>query len=136
VRHADAFLLALDTKHGQTVWAKKIADYEGDFMSTPPLTATTLVPETPDMLLKHLDGTLSYCGTKMRFGVVEAIKRQPPYAGQLHTRLQKYVVPLLSAKRMATAHTEYVAVHHVSRDAYTRCSCEFLRRVRQSITPL
>jgi outer membrane protein assembly factor BamB len=41
---ADGFLLALDTKDGQTVWANKIADSkEGYFISMPPLAHGDLV---------------------------------------------------------------------------------------------
>ncbi len=41
---ADGFLLALDTKDGQTVWVKQIADSkEGYFISMPPLVHGDLV---------------------------------------------------------------------------------------------
>jgi transposase len=40
-----------------------------------------------DMLLKHLDGILNYCRTKVRFGVVEAINGKHPHADQSGPRL-------------------------------------------------
>jgi transposase len=62
-----------------------------------------------DMLLKHLDGILSYCRTKVRFGVVEAINgniRMLINRGRGYKNM-RYL--LLKAKRMAVTNTEYVA---------------------------
>jgi transposase len=62
-----------------------------------------------EMLLKHLDGILNYCRTKVRFGVVEAINgniRMLINRGRGYKNM-RYL--LLKAKRMAATNTEYVA---------------------------
>jgi transposase len=62
-----------------------------------------------EMLLKHLDGILNYCRTKVRFGVVEAINgniRMLINRGRGYKNM-RYL--LLKAKRMAVTNTEYVA---------------------------
>ncbi|HSK44074.1 MAG TPA: transposase, partial [Candidatus Binatia bacterium] len=62
-----------------------------------------------DMLLKHLEGILNYCRTKVRFGVVEAINgniRMLINRGRGYKNM-RYL--LLKAKRMAVTNTEYVA---------------------------
>ena len=62
-----------------------------------------------DMLLKHIDGILNYCRTKVRFGVVEAINgniRMLINRGRGYKNM-RYL--LLKAKRMAVTNTEYVA---------------------------
>lgn len=61
------------------------------------------------MLIKHLDGILNYCRTKVRFGVVEAINGN---IRMLINRARGYKnmhYLLLKAKRMAVTNTEYVA---------------------------
>jgi transposase len=61
------------------------------------------------MLLKHVDGILNYCRTKVRFGVVEAINgniRMLINRGRGYKNM-RYL--LLKAKRMAATNTEYVA---------------------------
>jgi len=60
-------------------------------------------------LIKHIDGILNYCRTKVRFGVVEAINaniRMLINRGRGY-RNMRYL--LLKAKRMAVTNTEYVA---------------------------
>ena len=67
------------------------------------------------MLLKHLEGILNYCRTKVRFGVVEAINgniRMLLNRGRGYKNL-RYL--LLKAKRMAVTNTEYVAFHKISK---------------------
>jgi transposase len=69
------------------------------------------------MLLKHLDGILNYCRTKVRFGVVEAINgniRMLLNRGRGYKNL-RYL--LLKAKRMAVTNTEYVAFHKIRKAA-------------------
>ena len=68
-------------------------------------------------LLKHLDGILNYCRTKVRFGVVEAINgniRMLINRGRGYKNM-RYL--LLKAKRMAATNTEYVAVHQIRKAA-------------------
>ena len=62
-----------------------------------------------DMLLKHLEGILNYCRTRVRFGVVEAINgniRMLINRGRGYKNM-RYL--LLKARRMAVTNTEYVA---------------------------
>jgi len=62
-----------------------------------------------EMLLKHLDGILNYCRTKVRFGVVEAINgniRMLINRGRGYKNM-RYL--LLKAKRLTASNTEYVA---------------------------
>jgi len=62
-----------------------------------------------EMLLKHLDGILNYCRTKVRFGVVEAINgniRMLINRGRGYKNM-RYL--LLKAKRMVVTNTEFVA---------------------------
>jgi transposase len=70
-----------------------------------------------DMLLKHLEGILNYCRTKVRFGVVEAVNgniRMLVNRGRGYKNL-RYL--LLKAKRMAVANVEFIAVHTVKKAA-------------------
>lgn len=70
-----------------------------------------------DMLLKHLDGILNYCDTKVRFGVVEAVNgniRMLINRGRGYTNL-RYL--LLKAKRIAAANIEYVTFQVVKKAA-------------------
>jgi transposase len=69
------------------------------------------------MLLKHLDGILNYCRTKVRFGVVEAINgniRMLINRGRGYKNM-RYL--LLKAKRMAVTNTEYVAFQKLKKAA-------------------
>ena len=69
------------------------------------------------MLLKHLDGILNYCRTKVRFGVVEAINgniRMLINRGRGYKNL-RYL--LLKAKRMAVTNTEFVAFQKIRKAA-------------------
>ena len=69
------------------------------------------------MLLKHLEGILNYCRTKVGFGVVEAINgniRMLINRGRGYKDL-RYL--LLKAKRMAVTNTEYVAFHKIRKAA-------------------
>jgi transposase len=62
-----------------------------------------------EMLLKHIDGILNYCRTKVRFGVVEAVNgniRMLINRGRGYKNM-RYL--LLKVKRMAATNTEYVA---------------------------
>jgi transposase len=69
------------------------------------------------MLLKHLDGILNYCRTKVRFGVVEAINgniRMLINRGRGYKNM-RYL--LLKAKRMAVTNTEYVVFQKINKAA-------------------
>ena len=60
------------------------------------------------MLLKHLEGILNYCRTKVRFGVVEALNgniRMLINRGRGYKNV-RYL--LLKAKRMAVTNAEFV----------------------------
>jgi len=80
------------------------------------------------MLLKHLEGILNYCRTRVRFGVVEAIN------GNIRTLINRgrgyknmrYL--LLKARRMSVTNTEYVAFQKIRKAAQNATSYEFLRR--------
>ena len=70
-----------------------------------------------EMLLKHLDGILNYCRTRVRFGVVEAINgniRMLINRGRGYKNM-RYL--LLKAKRMAVTNTEYVAFQKIRKAA-------------------
>jgi transposase len=69
------------------------------------------------MLIKHLDGILNYCRTKVRFGVVEAVNgniRMLINRGRGYTNI-RYL--LLKAQRMAVTNTEYVAFQKIRKAA-------------------
>src|SRR4051812_47416880 len=69
------------------------------------------------MLIKHLEGILNYCRTKVRFGVVEAINgniRMLINRGRGNKNM-RYL--LLKAKRMAATNTEYVVFQKIRKDA-------------------
>jgi transposase len=73
-----------------------------------------------DMLLKHLDGILNYCRTKVRFGVVEAINgniRMLINRGRGYKNIRYLLLKLLKAKRMAVTNTEYVAFQKIKKAA-------------------
>jgi transposase len=70
-----------------------------------------------EMLLKHLDGILNYCRTKVRFGVVEAINaniRMLINRGRGYKNM-RYL--LLKAKRMAVTNIEFVAFRKIAKAA-------------------
>jgi transposase len=70
-----------------------------------------------EMLLKHLDGILNYCRTKVRFGVVEAINgniRMLINRGRGYKNM-RYL--LLKAKRMAVTNTEFVVFRKTAKAA-------------------
>ena len=60
------------------------------------------------MLVKHIDGILNYCRTKVPHGVVEAVNgniKTLLRRGRGHKNLRHL---LLKAQRMATTRTEFV----------------------------
>ncbi len=70
-----------------------------------------------EMLLKHLDGILNYCKTKVRFGVVEALNgniRMLINRGRGYKNV-RYL--LLKAKRMAVSNAEFVEFQQVRKAA-------------------
>src|ERR1022692_5034645 len=70
-----------------------------------------------EMLLKHLEGILNYCRTKVRFGVVEAVNsnlRLLINRGRGYKNL-RYL--LLKAKRMAVTNTELLVFRTVGKAA-------------------
>jgi transposase len=70
-----------------------------------------------EMLLKHIDGILNYCRTKVRFGVVEAVNgniRMLINRGRGYKNM-RYL--LLKVKRMAATNIEYVAFQKMRKAA-------------------
>src|SRR6201997_2107359 len=70
-----------------------------------------------EMLLKHLDGILNYCRTKVRFGVVEAINgniRMMLNRGRGYQNL-RYL--LLKVKRMVVTNVEFIATSSMRKAA-------------------
>ncbi len=70
-----------------------------------------------EMLLKHLDGIVNYCRTKVRFGVVEAVNgniRMLINRGRGYKNL-RYL--LLKAKRLAVTNVEFIAVRSMKKAA-------------------
>jgi len=70
-----------------------------------------------EMLLKHLDGILNYCRTKVRFGVVEAINGNIRMLINRGRGYQNMHYLLLKAKRMAVTNTEYIAFQKIRKAA-------------------
>lgn len=73
--------------------------------------------ELAQTLLKHLDGIVSYCRTKVRFGVVEAVNgniRMLINRGRGYKNL-RYL--LLKAKRLAVTNVEFITVRRVKKVA-------------------
>jgi transposase len=73
--------------------------------------------ELADMLLKHLEGILNYCRTKVRFGVVEALNgniRMLINRGRGYKNV-RYL--LLKAKRMAVTNAEFVELRRGKKTA-------------------
>ena len=62
-----------------------------------------------EMLLKHLDGILNYCRTKVRFDGGEAINGNIRMLINRGRRYKNMHYLLLKAKRMAVTNTQYVA---------------------------
>ena len=62
-----------------------------------------------EMLLKHLEGILNYCRTRVRFGVVEAINGNIRMLINRGRGYQNMRYLLLKAQRMVFTNTEYVA---------------------------
>ena len=69
------------------------------------------------MLLKHIDGILNYCRTKVRFGVVEAINGNIRMLINRGRGYKNTRYLLLKAKRMVVTNTEFIAVHRVKEAA-------------------
>jgi transposase len=70
-----------------------------------------------DTLLKHVEGIVNYCRTKVRFGVVEAVNaniRLLINRGRGYKNL-RYL--LLKAKRMAVTNVEFLAFQRVKKVA-------------------
>jgi transposase len=73
--------------------------------------------ELAEMLVKHLEGILNYCRTKVRFGVVEALNgniRMLINRGRGYKNV-RYL--LLNAKRMAVTNAEFVEFQKVRKAA-------------------
>jgi transposase len=62
------------------------------------------------MLLDHLDGILNYCGTKVRFGVVEAINGNIKTLFRRGRGYKNLGYLLLKAQRMAVTKTEFIVL--------------------------
>lgn len=73
--------------------------------------------EFADMLIKHMDGILNYCKTKVRFGVVEALNgniRMLINRGRGYKNV-RYL--LLKAKRTAVTNLQFVELQRVRKAA-------------------
>jgi transposase len=68
-------------------------------------------------LVKHLDGILNYCRTKVRFGVVEAINANIRMLINRGRGYKNTRYLLLKAKRMVATNTEYVAIEKIRKAA-------------------
>ena len=69
------------------------------------------------MLLKHSEGILNYCRTKVRFGVVEAVNGNIRMLINRGRGYKNTRYLLLKAKRMAFTNTEFIAVHQTKKAA-------------------
>ena len=69
-----------------------------------------------DMLLKHLDGILNYCRTKVRFGV-EALNGKIRMLINRGRGYKNVRYLLLKAKRMAVTNAEFVELQQVRKAA-------------------
>jgi transposase len=65
------------------------------------------------MLIKHLDGILNYCRTKVRFGVVKAVNGNIRMLINRGRGYQNLRYLLLKAKRVAVTNIELIAVRTV-----------------------
>jgi transposase len=70
-----------------------------------------------EMLLKHLDGIVSYCRAKVRFGVVEAVNGNIRMLINRGRGYQNLRYLLLKAKRLAVTNIEFIAVSRVQKAA-------------------
>ena len=70
-----------------------------------------------NLLIKHLDGILNYCRTKVRFGVVEAVNGNIRMLINRGRGYRNTHYLLLKAKRMAVTNTQYVAFHKMGKAA-------------------
>src|SRR5438132_735333 len=73
--------------------------------------------ELAEMLLKHLDGIVNYCRTKVRFGVVEAVNgniRMMINRGRGYKNL-RYL--LLKVRRLAVINVEFIALSSMKKAA-------------------
>ncbi len=73
--------------------------------------------ELAAMLLKHLDGILNYCRTKVRFGVVEALNGNIRMLINRGRGYKNVLYLLLKAKRMAVTNAQYVELQQVRKAA-------------------
>src|SRR5579863_2672102 len=78
-----------------------------------------LVPfeKLAETLLKHLDGILNYCRTKVRFGVVEAVNGNIRMLINRGRGYQNLRYLLLKSKRIAVTNVEFIAVSTVKKAA-------------------
>ncbi len=67
-----------------------------------------------DMLVKHLDGILNYCRTKVPLGMVEAINGNIKSLSRRGRGYRNLRYLLLKAQRMAATRTEFVAFRKVT----------------------
>ena len=70
-----------------------------------------------ETLIKHINGILNYCRTKVRFGVVEAINGNIRMLINRGRGYQDMRYLLLKARRMAVTNTEYVAFQKIGKAA-------------------
>jgi transposase len=73
--------------------------------------------ELAEMLVKHLEGILNYCRTKVRFGVVEALNgniRMLINRGRGYKNV-RYL--LLKAKRMVVTNAEFLELQQIRKAA-------------------
>jgi transposase len=73
--------------------------------------------ELADMLIKHLDGILNYCRTKVRFGVVEALNGNIRMLINRGRGYKNTRYLLLKAKRMAVTNAQFVELQQVKKAA-------------------
>ena len=73
--------------------------------------------ELAAMLIKHLDGILNYCRTKVRFGVVEAVNGNIRMLINRGRGYQNLRYLLLKSKRIAVTNVEFIAVSTVKKAA-------------------
>jgi len=70
-----------------------------------------------EMLLKHLDGIVNYCRTRVRFGVVEAVNGNIRMLINRGRGYQNLRYLLLKVKRLAVINVEFIAVRSVKKAA-------------------
>jgi transposase len=69
------------------------------------------------MLLKHLEGILNYCRTKVRFGVVEAVNGNIRILINRGRGYQNLRYLLLKAKRIGVTNVEFLGIQRVKKAA-------------------